>query len=506
MTMKRLLYILALLPLGISAQNMYNVSSLFENDLRGTARFVGMGGSMSALGADMSAMGTNPAGMAMFRSNDASITANLDMKTNKTDYEGTILGSDNTNFFVGNAAMLFSFECDNEKLKFFNLGFGYRRRNNLSGTFEMCGAANGYSQQYVMEQLYRNKEFAYDNLQDWMYNKFRYSWLPLLAADALLYDDNGNFLTYPDTTLIWAPDELAYYEKTNGGVHTVDFNVSGNISDRLYLGATVAVSTVNYDRYTEYRETDSYGDIYVLENNRYIKGSGVDVKVGAILRPFKYSPFKIGLALHTPTWYNLQEYSSASIVDMYGYRISTLDKELYGDMLFVENRLKTPWRLNASMAYTFGTYLALNAEYEYSDYAKKTFTDRGGVYKGQNEEMEYNMLAQHTVRVGAELNLGSFAARVGYNYATAPFAKDAYKELYNASVAETSTEYMNRFEKNVVTAGLGLRGNMFYLDLAYLMEMQKAEFFPFYDYDIVNPGAAVRMTNHSVVATLGMRF
>ena len=116
------------------------------------------------------------------------------------------------------------------------------------------------------------------------------------------------------------------------------------------------------------------------------------------------------------------------------------------------------------------------------------------------------MLAQHTVRVGAELNLGSFAARVGYNFATAPFAKDAYKELYNASVAETSTEYMNRFEKNVVTAGLGLRGNMFYLDLAYLMEMQKAEFFPFYDYDIVNPGAAVRMTNHSVVATLGMRF
>ena len=109
MTMKRLLYILALLPLGISAQNMYNVSSLFENDLRGTARFVGMGGSMSALGADMSAMGTNPAGMAMFRSNDASITANLDMKTNKADYEGTILGSDNTNFFVFIGFIIFLF-------------------------------------------------------------------------------------------------------------------------------------------------------------------------------------------------------------------------------------------------------------------------------------------------------------------------------------------------------------------------------------------------------------
>ena len=504
--MKRLLYLLVLLPFGINAQNMYNVSSLFENDLRGTARFVGMGGSVSALGADMSAMGTNPAGMAMFRSNDVSITANLDMKSNTADYEGTTFESDKTNFFVGNAAMVCAIECDNENLKFFNFGLGYRRRNNLSSAFEMCGAANGYSQQYVMEQLYRNRKFDYDNLQDWMYKDFGYSWLPLLAADAWLYDDNGNFITNPDTTLIWAPDELAYYEEVNGGVHTVDFNVAGNINDRLYLGATVAVSTVDYDRYSEYRESDAYGDIYILENNRYVKGSGVDIKLGAILRPFKYSPFRIGVALHTPTWYNLHEYSSAAIIDMYGERISTIDDVLYGDVLTVKNRLKTPWRVNASMAYTFGTYLALNAEYEYADYAKKTFSDRGNIYKAQNEEMGYNMLAQHTVRVGAEVNLGGFAARAGYNYVTAPFAKDAYKELYNASVTETSTEYMNRFDKNVVTAGLGFRGKMFYLDLAYLFEMQKAEFYPFYDYDFENPGAAVKTRNHSVVATLGMRF
>jgi hypothetical protein len=36
--------------------------------------------------------------------------------------------------------------------------------------------------------------------------------------------------------------------------------------------------------------------------------------------------------------------------------------------------------------------------------------------------------------------------------------------------------------------------------------MQKAEFYPFYDFEAVNPGAAVKMANHSVVATLGMRF
>jgi hypothetical protein len=40
-----------------------------------------------------------------------------------------------------------------------NIGIGYRRKNNLAGAFEMCGASNGYSQQYVIDALYRNNPF-----------------------------------------------------------------------------------------------------------------------------------------------------------------------------------------------------------------------------------------------------------------------------------------------------------------------------------------------------------
>ena len=65
---------------------------------------------------------------------------------------------------------------------------------------------------------------------------------------------------------------------------------------------------------------------------------------------------------------------------------------------------------------------------------------------------------------------------------------------------------MNRFGKSIVTAGFGYRGKAFYADLAYMLEMQKSEFYPFYDFDYVNPGATVKDVNNSLVLTVGMRF
>ena len=45
--------------------------------MNGTARFVGMGGAMGALGGDISTIGTNPAGIGIYRSNDAMLTLSL---------------------------------------------------------------------------------------------------------------------------------------------------------------------------------------------------------------------------------------------------------------------------------------------------------------------------------------------------------------------------------------------------------------------------------------------
>lgn len=55
------------------AQETYQDTKFAENSLTGTARYVGMGGAMEALGADISTISSNPAGLGLFRKSMASL-------------------------------------------------------------------------------------------------------------------------------------------------------------------------------------------------------------------------------------------------------------------------------------------------------------------------------------------------------------------------------------------------------------------------------------------------
>ena len=69
--MKNIKYCLAaalpMFALSMAAQETYQDTKLIGNELNGTARYVGMGGAMEALGADISTIGSKPAGIGLFR-------------------------------------------------------------------------------------------------------------------------------------------------------------------------------------------------------------------------------------------------------------------------------------------------------------------------------------------------------------------------------------------------------------------------------------------------------
>jgi long-subunit fatty acid transport protein len=245
---------------------------------------------------------------------------------------------------------------------------------------------------------------------------------------------------------------------------------------------------------------------YTLENYYRLEGSGADLKLGVIVRPFEESPFRLGLSVHTPTWFELTEsYNATLSSDILAYESpysQTLSDHLSSDYLTYDYKMITPWKFNVSAGTTFGGVLALGAEYEYSDYASTKLEDVDGFELGGQASVEDALEAVHTFRAGMEARIASqFSFRAGYNYTSAAFKDDAYSAL---DVYRTHTDFNNVKSKNTVTFGLGYRGNTIYADMAYKCDMYKSDFYAFDDVDL--PKTVVDNARHQLVFTLGARF
>ena len=68
---------------GVSAQSAVDALSVSPSQLRGSARFVSMGGAFTSLGGDISCMTQNPAGLGMYRYSDVGLTFDVSFRNYK---------------------------------------------------------------------------------------------------------------------------------------------------------------------------------------------------------------------------------------------------------------------------------------------------------------------------------------------------------------------------------------------------------------------------------------
>ena len=509
---------------AMQAQTSYEAAVLLDTDLGGTARFVGMGGAMGALGADISTMGTNPAGIGLYRSWDLSMSFGGNWVTQRTQSNSTNNRSFDSFGSMDNAGLVITSKVSNENiLRFVNFGFNYRNVKRFGGKMGMASNLNGLSQTGQMAwQAYENvdnvfaDDFDYDNpngfYQKNYYDDPRIGWLTLMGADGRLIDatalNDGSY--YPSNA-------NNYSEVLKGGIDAYDFNISFNLVDAVYLGVTLTTYDVDRRLESSYTEYFDGGD-YTLQNFYRTTGSGYDFKFGAILRPFEESSFRVGVAATTPTVYRLRDYNSAiinSIVPFYdnltgeewteSFGMDTFSEDAYGGDCYTDYTMIAPAKLNVSMGGTIGTSLALGAEYEYSNYgASKLYYSDGNENMLMNDHTAENFTALQTLRLGVEkMFSGSFYTRFGYNYQTGGYKADAWKMIPINSV-QTNTAYKNVRSKSNYTLGVGFRGDTFYADAALLYSHQKADFFPFDD-----PELEATSLNRNLLkgmVTVGLRF
>ncbi len=514
-------WLIATIPL--SAQTIYDGATLTKKDLNGTARFVSMGGAMGALGGDLSTMGTNPAGTAIFRTSDASLSFGFSSFDTESDYSGYKRSSSKLKGSFDNAGFVISSKVGNATaLRYVNFGINYKRAKSFYKNMRMHGNLGDYTQtDYMAAQAY--------GLTNWsgnIYTNSEIGWLSALGYDGYLITDliaysegssvpsnyepytvngaqvrnlNGDlmYITPGDYGGMYLGGTGTFHSQERGGIDQFDFNLSFNIKDRAYVGLSIGTYLVDYRKYTFYDEDYGNGQGYDLQSWNRIDGSGFDIKIGAIVRPFEYSPLRIGFAIHTPTFYNLDYKTNARLEadvlneldvtnesgvesgQIGNYDIDTYDI-LKGDMVR-HFRFHTPWTYNLSVGYTVGKSLALGAEYEYQNYSTMKFKDREGYSDTFDFENSTTSMLKgvSTLRVGAELKLTQrFALRAGYNFISTAFKDNAYKDLAYNSI-QTDTDFANAKSMNNCTAGIGFRGSLFYVDLAYKFSTYKEHFYPF---------------------------
>ena len=116
---------------------IYDANRLMGSDLNGTARFVGMGGAMGALGGDISTMGTNPAGIGIYRSNDVMVSFGF-VNVGSKDAGGSSIDKFHGSF--DNAGFIFTNKIGNSTpLRYVNFGFNYHRTKSFDKNMVMNG-------------------------------------------------------------------------------------------------------------------------------------------------------------------------------------------------------------------------------------------------------------------------------------------------------------------------------------------------------------------------------
>ena len=496
--------LLSLFMAHAHAQETYENTKLIDNDLNGTARYVGMGGAMEALGADISVINSNPAGIGLFRRSSGSVSFGLVSQDGASSFKY----GNKTNASFDQAGFVYSLR--DGRRTFINFGFNYHKSKNFDYILNAASGLNGASQHklsYMKALANENNldktssgwrgKFAYTSQLDNLY----YNTLMMTSSDGFFYNDASGY---------------EFGRAETGYIGEYDFNTSVNVNDRVYLGITIGIHDVHYTGHSLYNEAlvnlnnQTAGDITVNDERR-ITGTGYNASFGIIFRPVDASPFRIGLSVSTPTWYDLK-------TSNYTYLINNTKADgggkLQGDYPnyttgeSYEFKLFTPWKFGVSLGHTVGNYLALGASYEYADYSRLDTRVNDGydvdywgdVYEHSpsdepmNRHTRETLKAVSTLKIGAEAKvMPNLAVRAGYNYVSPMFKKEGYKDgnidSYGSNYS-SATDYTNWEATNRYTVGIGYTLGKMSFDLAYQYAQTNGKFHPFADsyLDYTYPG------------------
>lgn len=314
--MKRTIFtaLLSLTAIAAGAQTMYDGLNYSQNNYYGTARSIGMGNAMTAVGGDLGSIGINPAGSAVAGYSQFTITPNLTISSMNASYSAYPVGGADrftneqnkrlTRFSMPNIGLTFNWKTGNGSgLKAITYGLVVNGTNNFTGKMlaggrndktsyqsAMAVAADGYDMDFLNgysidkdgKRVDRGWDYPYYYGDDFQNdpNKGKFApWNVIANAQAGSIanygdtDDPSYYWRYIATTegysntgekdangnyiydiFLAGPLNQAYSRNITGSKYDVLFNVGFNFGDTFFVGANLGVTSLNYNYDECYKE------------------------------------------------------------------------------------------------------------------------------------------------------------------------------------------------------------------------------------------------------------
>ncbi len=515
--MKRYKYLMASLACvfassNLFAQNEYDLLRFSRSQILGTARSQGMGGAFGAVGADFSATQINPAGIGLYRRNEAHFSMAVNANMNEATYLGSVTSDSRTNFHLPSMGVVLSKVYNDmgqdrsSGLVSINFGVGVNRIASYQQNTSFTGINHSSSVlDYLVERANGTDVNAYRNSN--------------------IYDPNNNYRndigaqaweTYLIDTAIGKTNEytsrvdgMSFYNlkqqtqiSSRGSAYEYNISSGANISNFLYLGASLVFTSIRHEQTIRLREDVADGDINYykgadLKSEVGSFGTGVSGRFGVILKPVNF--FRVGFSAQTPSRIGMVDEFKNITVGKFTTNTYTSDPQ---DKDRVEYEIITPARYTGSAAFVFSRFGLISADVEMVDYSAAKFKSDNIDYSSVNNRVQTNFQSTMNIRVGAEYkfdvansNLAdSYRLRAGWALLGSPYKTS----LYNVSESN--------LQRQVYSGGFGMIFDKIFVDFAVAATTGKDYIQPYTLQSKVTPTAENSFMNYNFVLTGGIRF
>lgn len=537
------------------SQSAYSAMMLSENDYEGTARTAAMGNTFTALGGDLGAVSINPAATAVAKYSQVTLSPGISIisstaagvspyENGDLPYFEKTMKSTRALFNLPNIGVAMTFNTGRKTgVKSFSAAFVMNKTASYGQNVYAAGtnSTTSFIGQMAYEASvngYPSSSLASDSAFDIM------PWKPVIgyktgmiepfddiyvAATEKVYDDK--------TAFMGGTVQQNYGRNISGNKYDYLLNFGLNISDFVYIGLNLGLTSANYsysEYFTEKAIDPSEFEIGYVDNNGnpipsltkyfdkmkysssyHYSGMGYFAKLGVIVTPIE--GVRIGAAIQTPTAMSVNEsWEESGETEFTGANGGKYSSESpYG-----ENKwsFSSPFHANVGVAYTFNKVGLISLDYELSDYGSikyrnSAYTDRD-ILEDINDEIRNSYGVAHKVRVGGEFKpIPALALRAGYNLNVSG-EKAVWDGWEYAKVKPTLS--------HKAALGIGFSSNKsFFADLALTRSFLPKEYFmPYSDYVfkytkdeelIVDPNyyapeILIKPSLWNVILTIGFRF